>query len=68
MEPPDNDCPACDEAQAKIEELEAEIHKLKVALETYGRHTEECNVSISAPWVVVGPCTCGWSQVAGELI
>lgn len=64
-EPPDNDCPSCDELSSRIEELEAENHKLREALERYGGHEVACHKLTS---YIIVPCTCGWTATERELI
>lgn len=70
-EPPDNDCPSCDEMASVIRELEAENHKLREALERYGFHRAGCAVVglTSEDLYFSDPeCTCGWTETEKELI
>lgn len=64
-EQPDNDCPSCEELSSRIEELEAENHRLREALEQYGQHQPQCKsmMTLSAE-----DCTCGWTATDRELI
>lgn len=51
-----------------LKELEAENHKLREALERYGKHDLNCVLKVIRADPGCGSCTCGWTETEKELI